>query len=249
MAGWTAVIAVLVGVVAAPAASQVEIPLRLEAGHLVVSAETADGRALDFTLGTGSATTVLSQTGAVAVGDGPLTLGGLDVPLGEHETVADDRLTIGGTTYTGIVSSNFLNQHEVLIDLPNGRLVLAPIGRRTTWHGVTLSDPVPLRVFHGVVLALDIDLEGRPYTAMLELGAPEVLVNQAVLDETGLDGSGTLHVAGATIEDVPVSLSDHPAIARFSPNGDGFVIVGTPLTWDCAVAISFVHQELRTCVR
>ena len=47
----------------------------------------------------------------------------------------------------------------------------------------------------------------------------------------------------------PIEVSDHPVIGRFSPSGDGFVLVGTPPALDCAIAVSWIHRELRTCVR
>jgi hypothetical protein len=230
-------------------AGVVEIPLRLQDGRLVVAVRAADGSELDFIVSTGTAVTVLSATGAARIGEGGLTLGGMPVPLEGREVVPDDGLGSGAAVYGGMIGSNTLNRYDVLVDLPGGRLLLKPVGPEVAWAGMTLSDPVRLRVFHGVVLSLDVELEGRPYPAMLELGAPRILVNQRVIDETGVEGTGTLRVAGATAPDVPVALSDHPVIERFSPNGDGFVLVGTPLVVGCAVSISWVHQELRTCVR
>lgn len=230
-------------------AGVVEVPLRLQDGRLVVSAQAPDGAELDLYLSTGSPSTVLSESAAARVGEGPLTVAGLPVPLDGRQIPPDDELILDGTSYAGMITSNMLNRYEILIDVPNGRLVLAPIGPAAPWDGVDLSEPVPLRIFHGVVLSLDIELGGRSYPAMLELGTPRLLVNERVIEETGIEERGTLRVGGATIPDVPVSLSDHPVIARFSPNGDGFVLLGTPLLADCAVAISWARRELRTCLR
>jgi hypothetical protein len=36
---------------------------------------------------------------------------------------------------------------------------------------------------------------------------------------------------------------------RFVPDGTGFVLVGAPLAYDCAIALSWVQREIRTCVR
>jgi hypothetical protein len=229
----------------------VEVPLSVRAGRLVVPVRAADGTELSFLVSTGSAVTVLSASGATRAGGGPLTLGGLPVDLEGHQTVDDATLRVDGVVMDGLVSNNTLNDFDVLFDVPGGRLLLKPFGRAVTWPGVTLSEPVRLRVYHGVVLALDVEVQGRTYPAMLDLGAPALLVNQAVLDEAGVTGGTVERFAlGATeFRDLPVRVSDHPSIARFSPGGDGFVVVGAPPAMACAIAVSWVHRELRTCVR
>jgi hypothetical protein len=228
-----------------------EVPLEVRGGRMVVSARAADGAELRFLVSTGSAVTVLSKSGAGKIGDQGVTLGGAPVNMENRETVPDDQLTVDGIVMDGLVSNNTLNGFDVLFDAPGGRMVLKPFGRAVEWPGMELSEAIRLRVYHGVVLALDLEVNGRPYPAMLELGAPSLLVNQAVLDEAGVtDGAvATLGLGPTSFRDVPVELSDHPIIQRFSPRGDGFVIVGTPPALECPVAISWVHREMRTCVR
>jgi hypothetical protein len=218
---------------------------------MVVPVQAADGTPLRFLVSTGSPVTVLSQSGSARIGDGVPTLGGIPVNMEDHATRPDADFTVDGVVMDGLVSNNTLNEFDVLFDAPGGRLVLKPFGRTVEWPGMTLSDPVRLRVYHGVVLALDLELNGVAYPAMLELGAPELLVNQSVLDGTGLatGGKGVLKLGATAFENVPVELSDHPSIARFSPNGDGFVVLGTAPALACPIAISWVHRELRTCVR
>jgi hypothetical protein len=169
----------------------------------------------------------------------------------DRRTVDDADLTVDGVVMDGLVSNNTLNAFDVLFDVPGGRLVLKPFGRSVSWPGVDLADPVRLRVYHGVVLALDVTVQGETYPAMLDLGVPALLVNEAVLHGTGVadGGSASLGLGATTFRDVPVELSDHPSIRRFSPNGDAFVVVGSPPALACPVAISWVHRELRTCVR
>lgn len=245
--------AILLGSAAdrASAQSPVEIPLTTREGRMVIPVMAADGTELSFLVSTGSAVTVLSESGASRVGDQPLTMGGLPVNLENHQTVDDASLTVGGKVMDGLVSNNTLNEFNVLFDAPGGRLVLKPFGRAVEWPGVALSEPMRLRVYHGVVLGLDVTVQGRTYPAMLELGAPALLVNEAVLDETGItDGrAASLELGHTTFHDVPIQLSDHPVITRFSPNGDGFVMVGTPPVLECPIAISWVHSEIRTCAR
>jgi hypothetical protein len=235
----------------APAQAPVEIPLSVRAGHMLVPVRAADGTELTFLVSTGSAVTVLSESGAARIGEQALTLGGVPVNMEDHETLGDATLTVDGMVMDGLVSNNTLSAYDVLFDVPGGRLVLKPFGRAVEWPGVPLSDPVRLRIYHGVVLALDVKVQGHMYPAMLELGAPALLVNEAVLRETGIaDGSAdSFELGSTTYHDVPMRLSDHPVIARFSPRGDGFVLVGTPPALDCPIAISWVHSELRTCVR
>jgi len=234
-----------------PGTAPVEIPLEVRSGRMTVPVRAADGTELRFLVTTGSAVTVLSESGAARAAGRPLTLGGgVPVDMEGSVTLPDSDLTVDGVVLDGLVSNNTLNAFDVLFDAPGGRLVLKPIGRSVEWPGMKLSDPVRLRVYHGVVLALDVELDGIEYPAMLELGAPKLLVNQRVLDETGIaEGvADVLRLGATTFHGVPVELSDHPSIARFSPNGDGFVVVGTPPALACPVAISWVHRELRTCV-
>jgi hypothetical protein len=227
-----------------------EGPLSARDGRMVVPVNTADGAELTFLVSTGSAVTVFSETGQQRIGDQAVTLGGLPVNMEGSQTVPDADLTVDGVVMDGLVSNNTLNEYDVLFDVPGGRLVLKPFGRSVEWPGMTLSDPTRLRIYHGVVIGLDVEVNGTEYPAMLELGAPALLVNQAVLQESGIAGeTADLRLASSDFNGVPIRLSDHPVIDRFSPNGDGFVLVGTPPALDCAIAVSWVHRELRTCVR
>ena len=251
--GWRA-LAVLALMGALPLGAQsagpVEIPLSTHGGRMVIPATAADGTALRFLVSTGSTVTVLSETGAARVADGGATIGGVPVNMENAVTVSDEDLTVDGTVMDGLVSNNTLYDFDVLFDVPEGRLVLRPIGRSVTWPGVRLSDPVPLRVYHGGVLALDAEIDGTAYPAMLELGATALLANEAVLKENDIrEGRVDLTLGSTVLSGLPIELSDNPTIGRFSPNGDGFVIVGAPPALECAVAISWVHRELRTCVR
>jgi len=231
-------------------AGPVEVSLEVRGGRMVVPVVAADGTKLTFLVSTGTAVTVLSQSTAGKVGRQALTLGGVPLNMEGSQTIPDASLTNDGFVADGMVGNNTLNNFDNLFDVPGGRLVLKPFGRSVEWPGMALSDPVPLRVLHGVVISLDVEVNGTPFPAMLELGATSLLVNQAVLDEAGVTGktAGVLKVGSATFRDVPMSLSDHPVISRFSPTGAGFVLLGAPLVWDCAVSVSWVHQELRTCV-
>ena len=249
--------ALLSAATALPAAAQmqatgpVEVPLEVRGGRMVVPIQGADGTALTFLASTGAAVTVLSQSAASRIGDQEIFLGGLPLNLEDRATAPDAELTYDGFTVDGMVGNNTLNNFDLLFDIPGGRLVLKPFGRTVEWPGTALSEPIRLRVYHGVVIGLDVEVNGTGYPAMLELGAPSLLVNQSVLDESGVAGetADLLRLGPSTFSDVPIRLSDNPVIDRFSPNGAGFVIVGAPIVWDCAVSVSWVHREMRTCVR
>lgn len=235
----------------APAGAPVEVALRTHGGRLIVPVRSANGEDLEFIVSTGSTATVLTESAAKRVGDAGLTLGGLTVPMDGSQTVPDGSLTTAGTRFDGMIGGNMLSAYDVLFDAPGGRLVLKPVGRAVEWKGESLSEPVRLRVYHGVILGLDVELGGAPYPAMLDLGTPALLVNAAVVKAGGVAGgkAGTLRLGSVTFRDLPAAESDHPVIQRFSPNGDGFVLVGAPIALECAVSVSWVHRELRTCVR
>lgn len=234
----------------AQAGNAVEIPLSTRAGRMVVPVRAADGSELLFLVSTGSAVTVLSESGAAKIGDGGATMGGLAINMDGAQTLPDDRLTVDGMVMDGLVSNSTLNEYDILFDVPGGRLVLKPFGRAVEWPGMHLSDPVTLRIYHGVVVALDVQINGSPYQAMLELGAPALLANEALLEQTGItDGLADLTLGSVTLDGLPIELSDHPSIGRFTSPGEGFVIIGGPPVQNCAISLSWVHRELRTCVR
>lgn len=250
--GWVVATALFAPPGGAQAHGAVEVDLRVEAGRLVVPVETGDGSVLDFVVGNGSGVTVLTESTARGLGPDPaLTLGGIPVAMDGMATVPDERLPGEGRPLAGIIGANTLNAFDMLADVPGGRLVLKPIGRAVEWPGMTLSEPLRMQVYHGVALSFQVELNGTPYRATLDLGTPFSVVNEGVRSEQSLEEEDTvtLEVAGARLEDHPVRTLDLEALRRWSPDGAGFVMVGAPLAWDCAVSISWVHQEIRTCVR
>ena len=254
----TFVVGMLLAAVGTPVAAQVqdgaavEVPLRVVAGRLVVPVLTADGTELDFAISLGNGQTVVTESTAALLGSAvDLTLGGLPVPTDALARVPDASLTEEGISLDGMISPNFLNRFDILVDVPGGRLVMKPFGRSVEWEGMVMSDPVRLRVFHGIVLSLDIELNGMAYGAMLDLGTTRLVVNEGVRTAAGIEAEDvvTLGLGSATFADMNVSVLDLDVLSRFDPNGNGFAIVGAPVAYDCAISISWVHQELRTCVR
>jgi hypothetical protein len=86
---------------------------------------------------------------------------------------------------------------------------------------------------------------------MLDVGMGVLAVNDRVMTEASIEGDrvSTLEVGGSSFSDLPVRVLDDAAFGQWTPNGEGFVYVGAPIALDCAISVSYVHQELRTCVR
>ena len=228
----------------------IEIPLRVEDGRLIVPVEASDGSRLQFVVGT--TYTGLSETAAARLGDQPsLTLGGVEVRLDDFPPFPDEGLMVSGNVMDGMVGSATLDQFDVLIDVPEGRLLLKPIGRSVEWPGVTLSQPVRVRVMHGMLFGLDVEFGGKPYGATLELNRPVHVVSPSVQVQTGIDDDdvGLLRLGYAAFADAPVQVRELPLFSGWDPSGKGFVVVGAPIAFDCAIALSWVHAEIRTCMR
>ncbi len=251
-------VAILAIAVASPATAQMhgqgptEVSLRVEAGRLLVPVKAPDGTEFEFMLSTGTPPTVISESTAAKLGGRlNLTIGGLPLDMEGLTTVPDEQLTADGLVIAGMVGSETLNDYDILIDVPGARLVLKPFGRTVAWDGMTLSDPIRLRVFHGTVLALDIEFNGKAYPAQLDLGMSTMIINEPVQTALHLEAEGdsTLGLGGMTYPGLPTRMRDLAIFERWDPNGEGFVIVGAPFVLECAVSISFVHREMRTCVK
>jgi hypothetical protein len=238
--------------VAAGSAPTIEVPLTFVDGRPTVPVVAADGIELRFAVSTGNGTTVLTESLATRrEAIAKLTLGGLVVPLEGMATVPDAGLHGDSGAIDGIIGANMLRDYDVLLDAPGGRLVLRTVGRSVSWPGVALSEPIPLRIFHGLVISLDVTLDGIEYPATLDTGTPFVLLNPAAGGQLGIGGAGrvTVSLGEATIPDVPVRVEDHHILRRWAPDGSAFVLLGGAIARDCAVSISWVHREMRVCAR
>ena len=234
-----------------PAIGRTEVPLRLVDGRPVVTVATKEGHGIDVLVSTGNGVTVLSETAASHLEGQTLWLGDVEIDTTSPHEIPDEELVYGGVQLHGILGSNTLNRYDVLLDAPGGRLVLQDIGPRVEWSGADLGDPVPLRIYHGIVIGLDVTVDGRAYGAMLDTGASAILLNAGAADASGIEEAGTADVTfGAeAISGTAVRRSDAAIFERWDPDGNGFVIVGASIAEGCAVAISWVHQEMRMCAR
>lgn len=238
---------------------EIVVPLRFEGGRLIVTATGSDGAPLDLVLSTANGITLLSESTAARLGDAPrITLGAgdpagptTDVVMDGHQTLPDRALRMAGHDYDGILGANTSSRFDLLADPVAGRLTLKSIGPRVSWPGVALTDPIRLRLYHGIAIGLDVDIDGTEYLATLDLGTPGLLVNEPVRAALGLapEDHASVRLGTVTLADAPVSVSDHVLFERWDPTGRGFVLVGAAIADGCAVAVSWVHQELRMCVR
>ena len=73
--------------------------------------------------------------------------------------------------------------------------------------------------------------------------------NQGLADAEGLESGGGvgLRFAGVDFPDHPVEIRELDIFQRWSPDGSPFLLIGIPLVENCAVSISWAHQEIRTC--
>lgn len=230
-------------------AEPIAVPLRMEDGRLIVPIEASDGTQLEFIVSTGNDATVLSESTAALLGDdGTLTMAGVHVPTEDSRTVPDADLSADG-----MIGANTLNQFDALFDLPGERLLLKPVGRSAEWPGVHLSDPVRVRVLHGTFLGLDVELNGTAFKGMLDLGTRSLWVNEPVkaAAHLGTQEVATLGLGSLTTPELPVKVDTdgHPLFSAWDAGNNGFVVVGAAMLKDCALSISWVHREIRTCVR
>jgi len=234
-----------------PGNDPIEVPLRVQDGRLMVTVDGPDGAEYDFVLGLGM--TLITQGAAARMGKtiASLTLGGVPVETEQASTVPDDYPALAGTAIAGVLGGLTLNKFDVLIDAPNERLVLKPVGRAVYWDGVSLTNPARMTVFHEVLARIDVEVGGAEYGGLLDLAAAHLEVNEPIRTAGGVEGDAapSFRMGYSAWSDLPVKVTESPLFEGWDPNGNGFVIIGAPVAYDCAIAISWAHAEFRTCVR
>ena len=233
---------------AAPVAERIEVPLRVADGRLIVDVQDARGRthaavvSLGMTLFTESGLAALEST------DG-LTVAGLPVVSEMAQTVPDTYLADNGVGAVAVIGGMTWNRHDMLIDVPNGKLVLQPIARAVRWPGVSLSSPARLQVFHDMLLRADVDFGGNVVGGLLELAHPYMDVGDALAAAVEDDRVASFRMGYTGWSDLPAKVTDNPTFRGWDPNGNGFVVVGAAIAYECVLAVSYAHEEVRTCLR
>ena len=240
-------------VAASAQGNAVEVPLSFTNGRLMVPVVSADGAELNFILSTGNVTTILSESAAATIeAAGGATMAGIAVPFESAVRLPDAQLNVGGQQIAGMIAADVLGQYDILIDVPNGQLSLKSPGPRVQWPGATLSRPTRMRVYHGVVLSIDVRIGDQEMGAMIDLGAaPALIASPSAGARLGVTDTATrdLVLGERTFAGLALSVQDIDVFSRFDPNGAGFAMVGAGFAENCAIAISWIHQEIRTCVQ
>lgn len=248
--------AVIVGLcLVAPVHAQtesIEIPLRMEGGRLLVTADGPHGEQHDFVLGL--ARNAVSQSGLDRLGPAlsAMSLGGVRIDLEGAPTVPDAELKVaGGPTPMGVIGGEALHPFDVLIDVPGGRLVLKRSGRSVRWDGVSLSSPVTTQVFHDALMRVDVEVGGNVFGGLLDFVQPTMGVNEPLRSQLEEDATrmSSFRMGYSGWEDLPAAVTDDPLFRGWDPDGNGFVVVGAAVAAECVIAVSWRHAELRTCLR
>ena len=111
----------------------IEIPLRMEEGRLIVTVDGPSGAEYDFVLGLGMHLVTESAVERMGSEANSLSIGGVPVEAEQAQTVPDSYLERGSHGPDGVLGGMTLNGFDVLIDVPNERLVLKPVGRSVRW--------------------------------------------------------------------------------------------------------------------
>ena len=201
-----------------------------------------------FVLGLGM--TLLTESGVERMGGevASLTLAGIPVELDQAQTVPDALLAGPSGVPAGVLGGATLSAFDALIDVPTGRLVLKRAGRSVRWPDVSLSRPVPMAVFHGVLARVDVEVGEGVFGGLLDLSSPFMEVNQPLRTSLTGDRIGRFRMGYGTWEDLLVRVTDSSTFRGWDPEERGFVIIGAPVAYECAIAISWVHAEMRTCL-
>jgi hypothetical protein len=234
-------------------AGATEVPLRLEDGRLVVTVENAYGEPLDFILS--AAGSLVSTWGAEELGVGleGATLGGLPISLAGAQVVPEKDLLLDGPfegRIAGVLGGQSLMDYDILIDAPGRRLLLKRPGRFVEWEGVALTGAVRLQILHEYLIRTDVEVNGEIFSAHVDLSPATMIVSSVVRDRAGVRGGrADFRMGYASFPDRPAEFLDLPPLRAWGGDDAGVVFVGAPVAYDCAIAISWAHAEMRTCPR
>lgn len=195
-----------------PLASAVELRLEFDGTYLLVPVKIGNTEKM-FIVDTAANATVISPATRDALGlttkDGQIvdvTGAGGEV---KYQAVELDSFGVGnyvrpkfgvvvidlakfkkkpGEPYAGILGTNFLSDFDVEIDLPASRLRLYPHDKNGNASLPKLKghQSVPNKAADKGFVVLDVSVEGKIVTAILDTGAPASLLNWAAAKQAGI---------------------------------------------------------------
>ena len=126
-----------------------------------------------------------------------------------------------------------------VIDVPIEEVIV--VGTRTVGR-VATDSPVPVDAFNSDAF----DRTGATEVGRaLQLLAPSFNFSSSTIS----DGTvSSFRMGYGSWSDQPAQVVDSPVFGGWDPEGLGFAIIGASVAYDCALAISWYHAELRTCL-
>jgi hypothetical protein len=108
-----------------------------------------------------------------------------------------------------------------------------------------------VQVLHDTLIRASVEFGGKVFDALLDLAGPTMVVSQAAAASAGVSDGAVDFRMGYTA--YPARRTRVLPLQVFQRWGDGggkgFALVGSEIARDCLLAVSYVHQEIRTCVR
>lgn len=271
-----------------------EVPLTLFGGWFIVEARTTRGHRLSLVFDTGTNTdgvtgSVASELDLERVGAsrahggagsqpvwlvrGPdLLLGGAPADDGLRAIVDDEFVTDDvGVRHDGVLGTSLLGRYDVGIDAAAGALRLYRGGRGPAgWSAEPAGAPIAFDDLGRGLIRFPVRIDGREIHAILDTGAPGMVLNSAAARALGLDigapslslaprgvGStsipaarvrlGTLEVGGARFEALDAVVADLALFEALGLDSTPVLILGAPVIERCPVLVSGRSGTLRFC--
>ncbi|MDX1393236.1 MAG: aspartyl protease family protein [Gemmatimonadota bacterium] len=202
----------------------------------------------------------------------PIRLGAAGSSPGLRVLLDDEFLTHpSGMRYDGLLGTGLLRRYDVLIDVPSRRLALYRSGTAAPSGGpvVPVREAVSFDPLDCDLIGLRVLINGRWVDAILDSGAPDIIVNRAAAaladvptgDELylhsrgiGDEGSGghrtrlaSVEIGRTAFDGLDAIVSDLPIFTRLGQADRPAAIIGVSLIERCAILVEWRTRRLRLC--